>query len=165
MCRYYIGGNAAIIMFDVTSRVTYKQVPVWHRDLVRVCENIPIVLCGNKVDVKCREVKPRNISFHRKKANMQYYDISAKSNYNYEKPFLWLIRKLSMYVVSFRFGFSGVCTFPPFHDQHWQRINVTKHTLCQSLVVARYLDSYYTAHIFSRMTMVSLCWSYEVNST
>lgn len=25
---------------------------------------------------------------------LQYYDISAKSNYNYEKPFLWLARKL-----------------------------------------------------------------------
>lgn len=24
----------------------------------------------------------------------QYYDISAKSNYNFEKPFLWLARKL-----------------------------------------------------------------------
>lgn len=24
----------------------------------------------------------------------QYYDISAKSNYNFEKPFLWLLRKL-----------------------------------------------------------------------
>ncbi|KAK3750624.1 hypothetical protein QZH41_003101 [Actinostola sp. cb2023] len=23
-----------------------------------------------------------------------YYDISAKSNYNFEKPFLWLVRKL-----------------------------------------------------------------------
>ncbi|THD21121.1 GTP-binding nuclear protein [Fasciola hepatica] len=26
--------------------------------------------------------------------NMSYYDISAKSNYNFEKPFLWLARKL-----------------------------------------------------------------------
>jgi GTP-binding nuclear protein Ran len=25
---------------------------------------------------------------------LQYYDISAKSNYNFEKPFLWLARKL-----------------------------------------------------------------------
>lgn len=24
----------------------------------------------------------------------QYYDVSAKSNYNFEKPFLWLARKL-----------------------------------------------------------------------
>jgi GTP-binding nuclear protein Ran len=89
-------------MFDVTSRITYKNVPNWHRksdggclgstdanagDLVRVCENIPIVLCGNKVDVKERKVKAKTITFHRKK-NLQYYDISAKSNYNFEKPFL-----------------------------------------------------------------------------
>jgi GTP-binding nuclear protein Ran len=61
--------------------------------LVRVCENIPIVLTGNKVDVKERKVKAKSITFHRKK-NLQYYDISAKSNYNFEKPFLWLARKL-----------------------------------------------------------------------
>ena len=84
-------GQCAIIMFDVTSRVTYKNVPNWHRDLVRVCENIPIVLTGNKVDIKDRKVKAKSIVFHRKK-NLQYYDISAKSNYNFEKPFLWLAR-------------------------------------------------------------------------
>jgi GTP-binding nuclear protein Ran len=38
-------------------------------------------------------VKAKSIGFHRKK-NLQYYDISAKSNYNFEKPFLWLARKL-----------------------------------------------------------------------
>ena len=97
-------------MFDVTSRITYKNVPNWHRmsprtysetpivdrhlgDLVRVCEQVPIVLTGNKVDVKERKVKAKTITFHRKK-NLQYYDISAKSNYNFEKPFLWLARKL-----------------------------------------------------------------------
>jgi len=90
---YYIQGQCAIVMFDVTSRVTYKNVPNWHRDLVRVCEGIPIVLCGNKVDIKDRKVKAKSIVFHRKK-NLQYYDISAKSNYNFEKPFLWLARKL-----------------------------------------------------------------------
>ena len=67
---YYIQGQCAIIMFDVTSRVTYKNVPNWHRDLIRVCENIPIVLCGNKVDVKERKVKAKTITFHRKK-NLQ----------------------------------------------------------------------------------------------
>ena len=80
-------------MFDVTSRVTYKNVPNWHRDLVRVCENIPIVLTGNKVDIKDRKVKAKSIVFHRKK-NLQYYDISAKSNYQFEKPFVWLLRRL-----------------------------------------------------------------------
>merc|ERR1711904_610683 len=83
---YYIQGQCAIIMFDVTSRISYKNVGVWYRDLVRVCEAIPIVLVGNKVKVK-------QINFHRKK-NLNYYDISAKSNFNYEKPFLSLAKKL-----------------------------------------------------------------------
>merc|ERR1712130_527636 len=91
---YYIQGQCAIIMFDVTSRVTYKNVPNWHRDLVRVCENIPIVLTGNKVDIKDRKVKAKSIVFHRKKG-LQYYDISAKSNYNFKKPFLYVARKLT----------------------------------------------------------------------
>jgi len=91
---YYIKGQCAIIMFDVTSRITYKNVPNWHRDIARVCENIPIVLVGNKVDVKDRQVKARQIQFHRKR-NLQYYDVSARSNYNFEKPFLWLARRLT----------------------------------------------------------------------
>jgi GTP-binding nuclear protein Ran len=91
---YYIGGNCGIIMFDVCSRITYKNVPKWYKDLVRVCDNIPIVLVGNKVDVKERKVKAKQITFHRRH-NLQYYDVSAKSNYQFEKPFLWLARRLS----------------------------------------------------------------------
>merc|ERR1711957_242710 len=74
--------------------ITYSNVPKWYKDLTRVCENIPIVLVGNKVDVKDRKVKAKQITFHRKK-NLQYYDISAKSNYQFEKPFVWLLRRLT----------------------------------------------------------------------
>ena len=81
-------------MFDVTSRTSYKNVPNWYRDLVRVCEGIPVVLVGNKIDEgKERKVQPKHITFHRKK-NLQYYDISAKTNYNFENPFLYLARKV-----------------------------------------------------------------------
>ena len=81
-------GTVSPASFDFHTS-TYKTTG----DLVRVCENVPIVLTGNKVDVKERKVKAKTITFHRKK-NLQYYDISAKSNYNFEKPFLWLARKL-----------------------------------------------------------------------
>lgn len=43
-----------------------------------------------------RKVKTGSVTFHRKK-NIQYFEISAKSNYNFEKPFLWLARKLVGY--------------------------------------------------------------------
>lgn len=91
---YYIQGQCAIIMFDVTSRNTYKNVPNWYRDIARVCDLIPTVLVGNKIDAAERQVKPKMITFHRTKS-IQYYDISAKSNYNFEKPFLWLCQKLA----------------------------------------------------------------------
>jgi GTP-binding nuclear protein Ran len=80
-------------MFDVCSRITYKNVPKWYKDITRVCDQIPIVLVGNKVDVKDRKVKARQILFPRKHG-IQYYDISAKSNYQFEKPFVWLLKKL-----------------------------------------------------------------------
>lgn len=91
---YYKGAHAAIIMFDVTSRTSYKSVPFWYNSVRAVCPLIPIVLCGNKIDCKDRKVKPSEIQFHRKK-KIQYYDISAKSNYNFEKPFLYLARCLT----------------------------------------------------------------------
>ena len=56
---YYIGGHCANVMFDVCSRITYRNVPKWHKDLTRICEDVPIVLIGNKVDVKDRKVKAR----------------------------------------------------------------------------------------------------------
>lgn len=36
-------------MFDVTSRLTFKNIARWRRDIFRVCGDIPIVLVGNKV--------------------------------------------------------------------------------------------------------------------
>jgi GTP-binding nuclear protein Ran len=58
----------------------------------RVCGNIPIVVCGNKVDVGTKKV-----TFHMKK-KLQYYEISAKSGYNLDKPFQYLADKLAGYV-------------------------------------------------------------------
>eukprot|EP01032_Pedospumella_encystans_P011010 gene11010-12840_t len=76
------------------SSAVFVTVTIFRDNLTRVCENIPIVLCGNKVEVKDRKVKAKQITFHRKK-NLQYYEISAKVNYNFEKPFIWITRKVA----------------------------------------------------------------------
>jgi GTP-binding nuclear protein Ran len=91
---YYLEANCAIVMFDVTSPATYRNVATWHRDLTRVCPNIPIVLVGNKIDVRDRKVPAKRVTFH-KKNNMRYFEISAKSNYHFEMPFLSLARQLA----------------------------------------------------------------------
>ena len=90
---YYLDAQCAILMFDVTSPATYRNVATWHRDLTRVCPNIPIVLVGNKIDIRDRKVPVKRVTFH-KKNNMRYFEISAKSNYHFEMPFLSIARSI-----------------------------------------------------------------------
>lgn len=90
---YWIGSDACIVFFDVTNSLSYVNADKWIREFKKVNPNAPIVLVGNKVDLRDREVLPQHISLH-EKYGIQYYDISCKSNYNYEKPFLYLLRML-----------------------------------------------------------------------
>ena len=47
-----------------------------------------IIITTTAVDVKDRKLKAKQINYHRKK-NLQYYEISAKANRNFEKPFVF----------------------------------------------------------------------------
>lgn len=94
---YFIGANCAILMFDVTNSQSYQHVLDWHQKVTNVAGNIPMVICGSKVDLNSqRTVQPEDIDMHRA-LGTPYYDVSAKSNYNFEKPFLDLARKLTGY--------------------------------------------------------------------
>jgi len=50
------------------------------------------------MDMKNREVKGKQVTFDRDTA-LPYYEISADSNYNFEKPFLYLAKKLVGYIL------------------------------------------------------------------
>mmetsp|Transcript_52300 Transcript_52300/g.59777 ORF Transcript_52300/g.59777 Transcript_52300/m.59777 type:complete len:176 (+) Transcript_52300:54-581(+) len=84
--------DGGILMFDVTSQESYREVSDHFNKFVSVRPNSFVTMVGNKVDIPNRVVKAKDITFHRKK-NLQYYDISVKSQYNLEKPLLWLMRK------------------------------------------------------------------------
>lgn len=91
---YYEGADCCIIFYDITAKQTQKDVSMWHEDVHRVCGDIPMVACGNKVDLKKRQVKTKKVTFHMKK-KLQYYEISAKSGYNLDSPFQYLAEKLA----------------------------------------------------------------------
>jgi len=91
---YYELAEAAIIMFDVTSRESYDNLEYWYDKVSKLCPpNIPIVLCGTKCDVKERKVHPKDILFHKEKG-LKYFDISSKSNYNVTKPIDYIVDKI-----------------------------------------------------------------------
>ena len=90
---YYVKSDACFIVFDFTSKLTYKNVPRWHQDIIKTCEDIPTIILGNKSDVNesNRKVKVKDITYHLKKS-LRYWEVSAKSNYHFDKPFLSLAK-------------------------------------------------------------------------
>ncbi len=99
---YYCQADAAIIMFDLTSRMSFRDVLMYFNDIRKICGDIPIVVAGNKVDILDRKVKERDITPILQKmgdisdkSKLHYCDVSAKTNYNFEKPFLSLIRDIT----------------------------------------------------------------------
>jgi len=92
--------DAVIVFFDVTSKTSFTQAVSYCNAILAVDFTIPVVLVGNKVDIKSRKVQVGTIHeqltlWRDCLVNIQYYDISGKSNYNFEKPFLYLARKIS----------------------------------------------------------------------
>jgi GTP-binding nuclear protein Ran len=92
---YYWDADGVIVFFDVTSRITHKHVPEWIRKAQNVNienKNMPIMIVGNKADLS----KDRKVDASRIRKGLprgsEYTDMSAKSNYNFEKPLLYLAR-------------------------------------------------------------------------
>jgi GTPase SAR1 family protein len=51
------GAECAVIMFDMTSRTSYKNVGHW----LNYCEGIPTIVCGNKIDIREVKVDPVDV--------------------------------------------------------------------------------------------------------
>ena len=74
-------------MFDVSAGESHANVPAWHRTLSRIAENIPTVVCGNKID--------QTLRFHAERtAGLLYSHVSASSGERLTTPFLMIVRAL-----------------------------------------------------------------------
>jgi hypothetical protein len=92
--------DAAILMFDVTSRVTHMKVPMHYRHLRRACPNIPIVLVATGVEATGsngwrRKVKPKQVNFHNHKKEIQaFVEVNLTSGENLDEPLQLLAQAL-----------------------------------------------------------------------
>ncbi|GFF34597.1 high-affinity fructose transporter ght6 [Aspergillus udagawae] len=91
--------DAAIIMFDLTDRISYNNVPNWYQSLVnkdgmRLGRFMPICICGNKNDAsEYAKLPPKAITFPKKKGT-GYVEMSVMDLDNIHEPFLDLARQL-----------------------------------------------------------------------
>eukprot|EP00913_Durusdinium_trenchii_P009418 g8852.t1 len=48
---YYFQANACILAFDVTRKITYKNLETWYKEIRHYCPDIPVVCVANKIDL------------------------------------------------------------------------------------------------------------------
>lgn len=52
--------DICIIMYDVTNKLSYKNIKFWKVKLKKLCGNIPTIIIGNKIDSKSRKIIDNN---------------------------------------------------------------------------------------------------------
>lgn len=94
---YYKGSIAAILVFDVTSEKSFEDLNNWLFEIRNHShQKINIVLVGNKKDLASeREVsEERAQRFVKDNKFMAYYEVSALSGENVDKPFTDLLNEV-----------------------------------------------------------------------
>jgi GTP-binding nuclear protein Ran len=95
--------DAYFIMFDLTNKNSFNNISKYidiivncnqSADIINLQQTKPVVFCGNKGDIPNRKVKNDKIYNFAANNGLQYYMISARTNYHFDKPFLYLVRKL-----------------------------------------------------------------------
>ena len=90
---FYIGLQAAIIIFDLSSRTSLKNVNNWYRDINRVCGDIPTCILGNKLDL-VNKLPPMMIFRRLLRKGARYDVMSNLGDFNTHAPFELLARDL-----------------------------------------------------------------------
>jgi small GTP-binding protein len=93
--NYFYNSKGAIIVSDLTRKSTCDSIKVWISSLFEVTGEVPVVIIGNKQDLKDKhEIKKEEITQIAKNFNAPSFITSAKSGYNVEKMFYNLGEKL-----------------------------------------------------------------------
>ena len=95
---YYRGANAAFVVFDLTSRISFDSVSEWIQNYYNYSNpnsEKNVVLIGNKSDLKeNREISDEEINKFTINNNIKYFETSAKNGNNIEECFYYIAEKL-----------------------------------------------------------------------
>ena len=93
---YYRGAQAAIVVYDVTSRDSFDGAKTWVKELQRRGDpGMVLALAGNKADLKDRrKVDADEAREYARENGMLFLETSAKDSSNVERVFLEVARKV-----------------------------------------------------------------------
>jgi len=82
---YYFQANAVILAFDVTRKVTYKNLETWHKEIGQHCPGTPVLCVANKIDIEPGMAK-KKFNFPTQHG-MPFYFVSSADGTNVVRVF------------------------------------------------------------------------------
>ncbi|KAE8257838.1 hypothetical protein A4X13_0g2092 [Tilletia indica] len=93
---YMKSGHGFILVFSLTNLASVNELSPLREQIIRVKESkVPLVLVGNKSDLRANRQVPREIGLNMSKAwgNVPYYETSARKRVNVDEIFADIIRQ------------------------------------------------------------------------
>jgi len=87
--RYYKGARYGLVVYDISSRETFKSIAMWVEEIRKHAGDIPIILVGNKADLEpYREVsKEEGEKIARELNLVGFIEASARTGSNVSEAF------------------------------------------------------------------------------
>ena len=79
--------HGIILVFDVGKKNTFDNIEKWLKEIYDKKSAIPIILLGNKCDLKERQIKKEDAEDYAENKKIPYYETSAKNNINIQESF------------------------------------------------------------------------------
>eukprot|EP01105_Mastigella_eilhardi_P024334 TRINITY_DN6333_c0_g1_i1.p1 TRINITY_DN6333_c0_g1~~TRINITY_DN6333_c0_g1_i1.p1 ORF type:complete len:195 (-),score=72.38 TRINITY_DN6333_c0_g1_i1:78-662(-) len=94
MPLYYRNAVAAAVVFDVSAPSSFDNVMRWKNDIIFHCGNIPIILVGNKCDLKNKYVQNEMEKFAAENEFFGFFFTSAKENIHVKEVFAKMVEAI-----------------------------------------------------------------------
>lgn len=82
---YYFQANACVLAFDITRKVTYKNLEMWYNEMRQHCPDIPVICIANKIDIDPIMAK-KKFNFPQTH-NLPFFCVSAADGTNIVRVF------------------------------------------------------------------------------
>ncbi len=97
--QYFLHSHGGIMVYDLTRPETLEKLNKWHVDFTEKAGDVPLMLFGNKVDLKeARVVKPEAGIQKAEKFNATYYETSALDGTNVQEAFTQLALQIIAHI-------------------------------------------------------------------
>ena len=82
--------QGVLLLYDVTKLETFEHSELWMQSIRDICDNIPVVLVGNKIDLPTRVVSTKSGQDLADRFNVPFLEGSAKEGTNVKEAFCTL---------------------------------------------------------------------------